>query len=113
MVTGIFLSIFYIFCMCCLTLFCGLWYTKNRMEIHMYLKAITKKGVSRLYLYESYYKNDKANQRCIESLGRLDELQKQFVDPVSHFKKIAQERTDEKKNSRKALFPLTFPLLWT
>lgn len=67
----------------------------------MYLKVITKKGVSRLYLYESYYKNDKANQRCIESLGRLDELQKQFVDPVSHFKKIAQERTDEKKNSRK------------
>lgn len=68
----------------------------------MYLKVITKKGVSRLYLYESYYKNGKANQRCIESLGRLDELQKQFVDPVSHFKKIAQERTDEKKNSRKA-----------
>lgn len=67
----------------------------------MYLKVITKKGVSRLYLYESYYKNGKANQRCIESLGRLDELQKQFVDPVSHFKKIAQERTDEKKNSRK------------
>lgn len=67
----------------------------------MYLKMITKKGVSRLYLYESYYKNGKANQRCIESLGRLDELQKQFVDPVSHFKKIAQERTDEKKNSRK------------
>lgn len=67
----------------------------------MYLKVITKKGVSRLYLYESYYKNGKANQRCIESLGRLDELQKQFVDPVSHFKKIAQERTDGKKNSRK------------
>lgn len=67
----------------------------------MYLKVITKKGFSRLYLYESYYKNGKANQRCIESLGRLDELQKQFVDPVSHFKKIAQERTDGKKNSRK------------
>lgn len=69
----------------------------------MYLKVITKKGVSRLYLYESYYKNGKANQRCVESLGRLDELQKQFVDPVSHFKKIAQERTDEKKNSRKTI----------
>ncbi len=69
----------------------------------MYLKVITKKGVSRLYLYESYYKNGKANQRCIESLGRLDELQKQFVDPVSHFKKITQERTDEKKNSRKTI----------
>lgn len=68
----------------------------------MYLKVITKKGVSRLYLYESYYKNGKASQRCVESLGRLDELQGQFADPVSHFKKIAQERTEEKKNSRKA-----------
>ena len=68
----------------------------------MYLKTITKKGISRLYFYESYYKNGKPNQRCIESLGRLDELQKQFDDPVSHFKKIAAERTHEKKVSRKA-----------
>lgn len=68
----------------------------------MYLKIITKKGISRLYFYESYYKNGKPNQRCIESLGRLDELQKQFDDPVSYFKKIAAERSHEKKVSRKA-----------
>lgn len=68
----------------------------------MYLKIITKKGISRLYLYESYYKNGKPNQRCIESLGRLDALQKQFDDPISHFKKIAEDRTREKKISRKA-----------
>lgn len=68
----------------------------------MYLKIITKKGISRLYLYESYYKNGKPNQRCIESLGRLDELRKQFTDPVSHFKKVAEERTIEKKAARKA-----------
>lgn len=67
----------------------------------MYLKTITKKGISRLYLYESYYKNGKPNQRCIESLGRLDELQKQFEDPISHFKKVAADRTYEKKASRK------------
>ena len=67
----------------------------------MYLKVIRKKNVSRLYLYESYYKDGKASQRCLESLGRLDELQKQFDDPVSHFKKIAEERTKEEKASRK------------
>ena len=67
----------------------------------MYLKIITKKGISRLYLYESYYKNGKPNQHCIESLGRLDALQKQFDDPVSHFKKVAEERTNAKKASRK------------
>lgn len=68
----------------------------------MFLKIITKKGIPRLYLYESYYKNGKATQRCIESLGRLDELRKQFDDPVSHFKKIAEQRTEEKKASRTA-----------
>lgn len=67
----------------------------------MYLKVIRKKNVSRLYLYESYYKDGKASQRCLESLGRLDELQKQFDDPVSHFKKIAEERTKEERASRK------------
>lgn len=68
----------------------------------MFLKIITKKGVPRLYLYESYYKNGKSTQRCIESLGRLDELKKQFDDPVSYFKKIAEQRTEEKKAARKA-----------
>lgn len=68
----------------------------------MFLKIITKKDVPRLYLYESYYKNGKPTQRCIESLGRLDELKKQFDDPVSHFKKVAEQRTEEKKASRKA-----------
>ena len=67
----------------------------------MFLKIITKKGVPRLYLYESYYKNGRSTQRCIESLGRLDELRKQFDDPVSHFKKIAEQRTEEKKTARK------------
>ena len=72
----------------------------------MYLKVITKKGISRLYLYESYYKNGKANQRCIESLGRLDELQKQFDDPVSHFKKVAEEKNAEQNTSRKISVPI-------
>ena len=67
----------------------------------MFLKVITKKGVPRLYLYESNYKNGKSTQRCVECLGRLDELKKQFDDPVSHFKKVAEQRTEEKKASRK------------
>lgn len=71
-------------------------------ETHMYLKVITKKGIARLYIYESYYKNGKANQHCIESLGRLDELKKQFADPIAHFKKVAEERTNEQKASRNA-----------
>ena len=63
----------------------------------MYLKQITKKGVTRLYFYESYYKNKKTTSRSVEALGRLDELQKLYPDPVSHFKKIAEERNAEYK----------------
>lgn len=87
--------------MCCIVLFLALWYTLGGRENEMFLKVITKKGISRLYLYESYYKNGKATQRCIENLGRLDELRKQFDDPVSHFKKIAEQRTEEKRTARK------------
>ena len=68
----------------------------------MFLRTITIKGVTRLYFYESYFENGKTKQRCLENLGRLDELQKQFDDPISHFKKIAEERTQDKKVSRKA-----------
>ena len=68
----------------------------------MFLRTITIKGVTRLYFYESFYENGKTKQKCIENLGRLDVLQKQFDDPVSHFKKVAEERTHEKKASRMA-----------
>ncbi len=67
----------------------------------MFLRTITIKNVTRLYFYESYYENGKTKQRCVENLGRLDELKKQFDDPVSHFKKIAEVRTNEKKASQK------------
>ncbi len=67
----------------------------------MFLRTITIKGITRLYFYESYFENGKTKQKCLESLGRLDELQKKYGDPVSHFKRIAEERTLEKKTARK------------
>ena len=65
----------------------------------MFLRCITIKGVTRLYFYESHFCDGKSKQTCIECLGRLDELQKQFQDPVAHFKKVAEERTKELKNA--------------
>ena len=67
----------------------------------MFLKQLTHKGVTRLYFYESYYDNGKVKQRSVEPLGRLDELKKQFDDPVEHFKKVAVQRTEEVKKSKK------------
>jgi hypothetical protein len=34
----------------------------------------------------------------VETLGRLDELQKLYPDPVTHFKNVARERSAKKKN---------------
>ena len=72
----------------------------------MFLRTITIKGVTRLYFYESYYENGKTKQKCVENLGRLDELQTKYDDPVSHFKKIAEERTFEKKATQKISVPI-------
>ena len=65
----------------------------------MYLKQIPKGGVTRLYFYESFYTpNKKTSSRMVESLGRLDELQKIYPDPVTHFKNVAKERSAKKKS---------------
>ena len=72
----------------------------------MFLRCITIKGVTRLYFYESYFQDGKTKQKCVENLGRLDELQKHFKDPVAHFKMIAEERTNELKNSKTAIVPI-------
>ena len=75
-------------------------------ERPMFLRSITIKGVTRLYFYESYYENGRTKQKCIENLGRLDELQKRFDDPVSHFKKVAEEKNAEQNTSRKTSVPI-------
>ena len=72
----------------------------------MFLRTITIKGITRLYFYESYYENGKTRQKCVENLGRLDELQIKYDDPVLHFKKIAEERTIEKKAAQKISVPI-------
>jgi len=81
----------------------------------MFLKIITKKGVTRLYFYESYYQPSKIKgekgrirQRSLESLGSLDELKKLYDDPISHFTQIARQRTKEQKDS--SLFSITIDM---
>ena len=72
----------------------------------MHVKTITAKGVSRLYIYETYYDKDPATgtprvrSKMIESLGRLDDLKKIYDDPVAHFKAVCEQRTLEKKKNR-------------
>ena len=72
----------------------------------MFLRTITIKGITRLYFYESYYDNGKTRQKWVESSGRLDKLAEEFPDPISHFKQVAQERSDEAKTDSTASIPI-------
>lgn len=78
----------------------------------MHLKVIKDKDkdnnvVKRLYFYESVYTKDpvtgdgKTTSKKVEYLGRLDELQKTYADPVAHFREVAKQRTAEKKQASK------------
>ena len=71
----------------------------------MFLKKIVKKGICRLYIYESYYerdpktKNGKVRQRCLQSLGSLEALKKEYPDPVAYFTELCEKRNAEKKKA--------------
>jgi transposase len=64
----------------------------------MYLKKINKKNPDRVYLIiaESYRdkKTKKTKSRTVQSLGYLDELEKMYEDPISHFKQVVNEMND-------------------
>ncbi len=70
----------------------------------MYLKKNYKKETGRTYLSiaQKYRHPVKkvSTDRNVKSLGYLDELEKKYDDPVSHFKKVARTMTEE-DNARK------------
>lgn len=70
-------------------------------------KTPNPKGRIRLSIVDSYYDKNKkcSRQITIESLGWLDELEKQYDDPIAHFSKRA-EILKAQKNARQA--PIQF-----
>lgn len=76
----------------------------------MYLKKTpNKSGRIFLSIVDSYY--DKATKnskhKTIESLGYLDELEKQYSDPIAHFSKRVEQLKEEKK-AKQAPISFTF-----
>ncbi len=68
----------------------------------MYLHvANTKKG-KYLTFYESYRDNvtKKPKNRCVQAIGYLDEFTNLYEDPIAHFKQVAKDLTNEKKNDK-------------
>ena len=71
----------------------------------MYLKKTYRKQSGRTYLVIAQkYRNPKKNtstDRTVKSLGYLDELEKEYDDPIAHFKEVARKMTEEEKAKKK------------
>lgn len=68
----------------------------------MYLRQIKRPKGIYLAIQESYYDSEKkqSRTRTIQSLGYLDNLKKDYADPIAHFEKVAAEMTTQKKEEQ-------------
>ena len=66
----------------------------------MYLKACPGyKGKIYLSFVQGYRdENGKVKQKTIEKIGYLEDLKKQYDDPIKHFKEVAKQRNAEEIN---------------
>lgn len=65
----------------------------------MYLRKSISNGKLYLSFVHGYRdENGKVKQKTIEKIGYLDNLKKEFDDPISHFKEIAKQRSQENIN---------------
>jgi len=67
----------------------------------------TYKVRGRTYLsIKKGYRNaeGKSTKKTIKSLGYLDELEKQYADPIAHFREVARQMTEEEKSTRRVQF---------
>lgn len=68
----------------------------------MYLKQSTfKNGKTYLSINETFRdpKTKKIKNRSVMKIGYLDELKKEFNDPITHFKALAKQMTEENKTN--------------
>lgn len=65
----------------------------------------TKKKDGRVYLaiMEAYREGKRTRQRTVESLGYLDELEKEHEDPIAHFRAVCEERNAAAAAERQAV----------
>lgn len=61
----------------------------------MYLKQSKSHGRIYLSIVEAYRIDKKARQKTIQKLGYLEDLKKEYDDPIAHFKEVAKAMTKE------------------
>lgn len=72
----------------------------------MFLKKVTTyKGRVFLQIVHGYRTEEgKTSHEVIKSIGYLDELEKEYPDPIAHFKQMAKQMDSEKRSSRTLVF---------
>lgn len=79
-------------------------------RIHSMNLNVSKRKNGRVYLYLERGYRDKATGKSrhtlVQSLGYLDELEKQFPDPIAHFKEEARRMTQEEKSKRQTVLKI-------
>mgnify|MGYP000228534621 CR=1 FL=1 len=77
----------------------------------MFLKKTPKSKGTYLAITESYYDKEKkaTRQKTIMGLGYLEDLKKDYPDPISHFEKVVADMNQEPK--RTLWYMLTLLLL--
>lgn len=66
----------------------------------MFLKKSISNGKVYLSFVQGYRKDGKSKQKTIEKIGYLEDLEKNYDDPISHFKAIAKERNSNIEDNR-------------
>lgn len=87
----------------------------NQEQANMYLKQITKNGITRLYFYEAHYEpalqvggKGRTRQKLVKCLGNLGDLKKQYDDPVAYFSNLAKEENQATKADRHTTVKIDF-----
>jgi len=76
--------------------------------MNLKLSPNRKTGRTYLSIVQGYREKEtgKSKARIIQSLGYLDELEKQYPDPISHFREVARKMTEEENARRKVVLTL-------
>jgi len=75
----------------------------------MHLRKAFQKGTGRTYLsiVQSYRDQErKTKSKVIKSLGYLDDLKKEYADPIDHFTKVAKAMTQEAVQEKELIIRL-------
>jgi hypothetical protein len=81
--------------------FCAFWLGGESVNLAVY------KVRERTYLaIKKSYRNaeGKSSKKTIKSLGYLDELEKQYPDPIAHFREVARQMSENEKAQKRVHF---------